>query len=71
MTMMAAELDAWLKHYDLSFSVSFARGFYFAELRRPVGDGSSIPITSAEGTEFSSAVISACKIFEENHVCTS
>jgi hypothetical protein len=71
MTMQVGELEAWLRHYNLGLSVSFAKSLYNAELRRPVGDGSSVAITAAEGTEFSSAVISACKIFEEEHVHTT
>ena len=71
MGMKAAELDAWLKHYNLGVSVSFEGGLHTAELRRPVGDGSSVTITTAEEKDFNAAVISACQIFEEVHVCTT
>ena len=71
MGMRAEELEAWLKHYNLGVSVSFEGGLHTAELRRPVGDGSSVTITTAEEKDFNAAVISACQIFEEVHVCTT
>lgn len=68
MKMRMEEIEPWMKRYNLHWALSYKERCYHAELRRPVGDGSSILVTSAQADSGSSALISACNIFEEGHV---
>lgn len=67
MTMQVGELEAWLRHHQLSLSVSFSDRVYNADLRRPLGDGSSVSEITAKAAEFGVAVIAACESYERIH----
>lgn len=64
MTTPVAEIEAWLEHHNLGLSVEFSDRVYNVDLRRPIGDGSSVSIMESKAAEFAVALVSACESYE-------
>lgn len=67
MTTPVGEIQDWLDYHDLGLSVSFAKRVYNVDLRRPVGDGSSVSVISAQASDFDVALVAACQNYERVH----